>query len=178
MRYLKDNDIRAALEQSPPLVEGVRDLGVQLQPNGIDLTVQRVMRVSGAARVGFDGDETQPAPADELAFDADGWLFLAPGCYRARLAERVNIPADVVGFAKPRSTLVRSGVSVNSAIWDSGYSGYSEVGLIVHNQQGIHLKRGARILQMYFLRLDAAVDQTYNGRYQGENSAAILDFGF
>src|SRR5262249_53314815 len=63
-------------------------------------------------------------------------------------------------------------VSVNTAIWDSGYQGYSNVGLIVHNEHGVYLKRGARILQMYFFRLDAAVDKTYNGRYQGESILA------
>ncbi len=170
MRYLKDKDIAAALQQSPPLVEGVTDLATQLQPNGIDLTVHSIVRVTGAARVGFSSDETKPAPAEALEFDADGWLFLPRGNYRARLAERVNIPPDVVGFARARSTMIRNGVSVYTAIWDSGYQGYSEVGLVVHNEAGIHLKCGARILQMYFFRLDDAVDKVYSGRYQGENT--------
>src|SRR5579859_3544045 len=96
MRYLKDKDIAAALQQNPPLVEGVTNLATQLQPNGIDLTVHSIVRVTGAARVGFSSDETKPAPAEALEFDADGWLFLPSGNYRARLAERVNIPSDVV----------------------------------------------------------------------------------
>jgi dUTP pyrophosphatase len=169
MRYLKDKDIAAALEQQPPLVEGVTDLANQLQPNGIDLTVAAIVRVVGAAHVGFSSDETRPAPAEALEFDADGWLFLPRGNYRARLAERVNIPPDIVGFARARSTMIRNGISVNTAIWDSGYSGYSEVGLVVHNEHGLYLKRGARILQMYFFQLDDAVDKAYNGRYQGEH---------
>jgi dUTP pyrophosphatase len=168
MRYLKDKDIAAALQADPPLIEGITDLATQLQPNGIDLTVHSIVRINGAARVGFSSDETQPAPAQQLEFAADDWLYLAPGSYVARLAERVNIPADVVGFAAPRSTLVRNGVSVNTAVWDSGYQGYSNVGLTVHNERGIYIKRGARILQMYFFRLDEAVDKAYNGRYQGE----------
>lgn len=170
MYYMKDKEIAAALQTNPPLVEGVTDLATQLQPNGIDLTLSAVVRVVGVARVGFTSDETQPAPSESVEFDDKGWAFLPLGNYRARLAERVNIPADVVGFAKPRSTMVRNGVSINTAVWDSGYQGYSEVGLVVHNVNGIYLKRGARILQMYFFRLDEEVAKTYRGRYQGENT--------
>ena len=72
-------------------------------------------------------------------------------------------------LARPRSSLLRSGVAVHTAVWDAGYHGRSQAMLIVHAPLGYQVTEGARLVQMVFLYLAAAVGEGYDGRYQGEN---------
>ena len=150
------------------LVEGAVDLAGQLQPNGLELTVSRVEAFDGPGRLGFaNADRALPGYLS-LAWDADGWLFLGPGPYRIAFNEVVSIPKDMCAIARPRSSLLRSGVTVETAVWDAGYRGRSEALLIVHNPGGFHLRKDARAIQLVFLRLESG-QQGYSGRYMNEN---------
>jgi deoxycytidine triphosphate deaminase len=51
---LTDQDIRARLSASPPLLEGLMDPSTQLQPCGVDLTVSTVSRFASGGAVDFD----------------------------------------------------------------------------------------------------------------------------
>ena len=81
----------------------------------------------------------------------------------------MNLPHDLMAMARPRSTLLRSGVAIHAAVWDAGYSGRGEGLLSVLNARGYRLQRGARVLQLVFFRLMAPTADGYRGRYQGEN---------
>jgi len=174
VRTLIREELQHYLRLTPPLVEGLLDPAVQVQPHGIDLTVDRVERLEGAGRVGFASEVTVRPPGREVPFnvpDAQGgrpWVSLEPGAYRIRLAERVHLPRDVYAIARPRSSLLRMGVHVGTALWDAGYSGRGEALLVVHNPHGLHLQHRARVLQLVFFRLDTAPQAGYAGRYQGE----------
>ncbi|MCI0778901.1 MAG: deoxyuridine 5'-triphosphate nucleotidohydrolase [Chloroflexi bacterium] len=150
-----------------PLVSGVVDLDEQLQANGIDLTLRAVGTFTGGGRLGTGDDRALPE-TDDLDFDAAGLVRLAPGPYLARLNEVVSLPPGVMAIARPRSSLLRMGVSVHNAVWDAGYSGRSQVLIVVHNPAGIELGRDARIVQMVFMTLDAATEKPYAGSYQHE----------
>ena len=169
---LDRESIRELIESPPsgqsPLVEELLSLERQLQPTGIDFSLKRVDFPASAGRLGrADVDRALP-DYEPLDFGADGWLFLQPGTYLATFNEVVNIPLDLVALALPRSTLLRSGVGLYTAIWDAGYRGRSQAMLTVHNPAGYHLQRGARLMQMLFFRLARPVDQGYQGRYQDE----------
>jgi dUTP pyrophosphatase len=83
--------------------------------------------------------------------------------------EIVNIPADAFAMGRTRSSLLRSGASVKTALWDSGYSGRSGSLMVVNNRAGIHLQKNARIMQLVFFGLDEPAEMTYSGLYQDEN---------
>ncbi|MGH9321152.1 MAG: deoxyuridine 5'-triphosphate nucleotidohydrolase, partial [Vicinamibacteria bacterium] len=100
---------------------------------------------------------------------ADGFWNLPPGPYWIVYNEIVNIPKDVFALARTRSSVLRSGAQIGTALWDSGYSGRSGSLLVVHNPAGIRLKRNARVLQLVFFELDSPAEKTYDGRYQNEN---------
>ena len=165
---LSREELRAALGVSPPLVEDV-DLATQLQPNGIDLRLERVQRLASAARHGASDADREPAAREDVAA-ADGWWTLGPGAYVITYRERVNLPNDLAAFIWPRSSLLRSGVTLHGAVWDAGYSGRGEGLLAVVNESGYRVQRGARIAQLVFSRLSAATGVGYAGRYQGENA--------
>ncbi|MEM4523885.1 MAG: deoxyuridine 5'-triphosphate nucleotidohydrolase, partial [Archaeoglobaceae archaeon] len=65
------------------------------------------------------------------------------------------------------------GVSVETAVWDAGYEGRSEVLIVVHNPEGIWLKKNARIIQLIFLKL-CSKTRGYAGIYKFENVAENL----
>jgi dUTP pyrophosphatase len=150
------------------LISDFIDLETQLQPNGFDCTLRKVARVHGDARIDFDNSQRRLPEIEEIEFDEDEWVFLEKGVYRAYLNEIVRLGEDIMAFARPRSTIVRSGANILTAVWDAGYAGRSEVGLVVYNPQGLWLKRNARIMQLVFIKLTGKTTP-YMGVYRGEN---------
>jgi dUTP pyrophosphatase len=156
-------------------VEGYLDLDAQLQPNGFDLTLREI--------ASFSGPGTDPgvltahdagrrlAKTTPLAFESDGSRRLAPGPYLITLNEVVNLPLDLMALGKPRSSLLRSGVAVHTAVWDAGYQGRSQALLVVYHPRGFDISRDARVMQMVFFRLEQAVEEGYRGRFQREGLA-------
>ena len=169
---LNRDAIAALLSGQPPLLERCPDLHGQLQPNGIDVTVRSVASFppeSGAGSIGVsDADRALPETT-ELNFGHDGRLALPPGHYLVTFNEVVNLPRWLMALGRPRSSLLRMGVSLHTAVWDAGYSGRSQALLVVHNAAGFRLQRDARIAQLVFFPLSAPDDRGYDGRYQREN---------
>ena len=169
MSVLSREELRAALAARPPLVEDI-DAELQVQPNGIDIRVDRVASLSSRGVLGVEARE--PAERAELPPDAGGWWDLVAGAYVIGYLERVNLPNDVMAFARPRSSLLRSGVAIHTAVWDAGYSGRGEGLLHVMNPAGYRLQRGARVAQLVFIRLGSAAAEGYRGRYQHEDAVS------
>ena len=153
----------------PPLIENLLCPAEQVQPNGVDLSLQSVVRVTGGGRMGRDSADRELAATESLDFDREGWLPLPPGAYLIAFREVVNLPLDLMALGRARSSLLRSGVSIHTAVWDAGYRGRSQALLRVHLPAGYALQQGARLMQLVFFRLTAPVEQGYAGRYQGEN---------
>ncbi|GAA0465322.1 deoxyuridine 5'-triphosphate nucleotidohydrolase [Halococcus dombrowskii] len=137
----------------------------QIQPNGVDLTLDAVFEQQNAGRIGVEGKTV--GERRELDTDDTNSYSLAPGGYVARYAETIRVPDDHVGFIYPRSSLMRNSCMLHTAVWDAGYEGRGEGLLEVHHE--IEIERGARIAQ--FVLADADHDGTYDGDYQGENIA-------
>ena len=166
---LSHDELVSLLNENPPLVEKMIDPGTQVQPNGIELTLQRVEVHDGSGSIAFDNSERRLPRTKNLDFDDDGWMHLPGGSYKIVFNEIVNIPRDIAAIAKPRSSLLRCGVTVETAVWDAGYSGRSESLLVVHNEKGFRVRKDARVLQLLFFRLGEEVRKGYSGVYQNEN---------
>jgi dUTP diphosphatase len=170
---LSREQIRALIERPDgPLVSEWRDLDEQLQPNGLDLSLAAVSRLTGMGRIGARSAERELPSMVPVPFDADGWVTLPPGPYHILYNEVVNLPPDIMALGRPRSSLARSGVSIHTAVWDAGYVGRSTSLLVVQNPAGFQVQRNARVMQLVFLGLAAATAIGYEGRYQHENMAA------
>ena len=165
---LSRQDIRRLIEQEPPLVESYINLDEQIQPNGIDLTLREVALLQSSGKIGFKNIERRLPELAPLTFNGLGFLDLVPGIYSITYNEIVHLPKNVMALATPRSSLLRCGVMVNTAVWDAGYSGRSQSLMVVYNPQGFRLQRNARIVQLIFLRLTGETEG-YQGTYQGEN---------
>ncbi|WP_263018299.1 deoxyuridine 5'-triphosphate nucleotidohydrolase [Natronobiforma cellulositropha] len=140
----------------------------QIQPNGVDLTLDVIFEQLEPGRLGTDGKEIGERvarPLEELERKVPDTYYLPAGAYVARYGERIAIPEGHVGFVYPRSSLLRNSCMLNTAVWDAGYEGRGEGLLQVHHD--IELQRGARIAQLVLT--EANHETVYDGSYQGEN---------
>lgn len=144
-------------------------LASHVQPNGVDLSVDALWQFLDAGALGAVNAERRLPPRHDLAFDADAWIALPPATYGVRYAEWVALPVDCGALCFPRSSLLRMGVHVPTAVWDAGYAGRGEGLLVVNNPHGARLQRGARIAQLVVFRLTEAAAAGYAGAYQHEN---------
>ncbi len=167
---LSKQDIYRLLRQEPPLIEGHIDLETQVQPNGIDLTLREVALLQTSGRITASDSQRLVSGLAPLVFNGLGFIDLMPAAYIITYNEIVHLPNNVMALARPRSSLLRCGVTVNTAIWDAGYSGRSQSLMVVYNPQGFRLQRDARIVQLVFLPLTGETEG-YHGAYQEENIA-------
>jgi len=165
---LSRQDINKLLQQEPPLIENYIDLESQLQPNGVDLTLREVALPQTAGKIATSNRQRLVSNLAPLVFDGLGFIDLIPGAYIITYNEIVHLPNNVMALARPRSSLLRCGVTVNTAVWDAGYSGRSQSLMVVYNPQGFRVQKNARVVQLIFLRLTGET-AGYQGTYQREN---------
>ena len=165
---LSQPDIHRLLQQEPPLIEGYIDLEAQVQPNGFDLTLREVALLQTSGQIAANNNQRSVPGLAPLVFDGLGFIDLMPGAYIITYNEIVHLPNNVMALARPRSSLLRCGVTVNTAVWDAGYSGRSQSLMVVYNPQGFRLQKNARVVQLVFLQLTGETEG-YHGAYQGEN---------
>jgi dUTP pyrophosphatase len=166
---LARENILDLLEATPPLIDGLRDSKKQVQPNGVDITIRDIALLSSSGKLGTQNETRILSTATPLVFDTTNSIDLLPGCYQITYNEIVNLPKDIMALAFPRSSLLRCGVSIHTAVWDAGYSGRSQSLLVVYNPLGFRLSKDAAVIQLIFFRLNQAVSEGYNGMFQYEN---------
>jgi dUTP pyrophosphatase len=165
---LSREDIKRLIQQNPPLIEGYIDLEQQVQPNGFDITVRDIAMLQTMGQIGVDNGQRQLPDLAPLVFDTYGFMELMPGSYIITYNEIVHIPTNIMALARPRSSLLRCGVNIGTAVWDAGYSGRSQSLILVYNPRGFRLQKDARVAQLVFMTLTAETE-SYAGKYQNEN---------
>lgn len=161
-------------EEIHPLIKKVVEVnsGEQKQPAGFDVTVSNIQsypetRFDLGIEKGENSSLIQVPKSDSGQFD------LAPGAYFVELNEITTIPPDAIGILLPRSTLLRNGLDVRTALFDPGYSGQPKVMLVCHRPARV--QRFSRIGQLIILKSDSEFSSKYSGRYQGERSTSKSD---
>jgi dUTP pyrophosphatase len=162
-----DRKTLLTLIKKQQLVSNMQDQEVQVSPNGIELTLHKIFTFKEAGRVDFSNKQRRIPAYEELPL-SQGQYKLKPGTYLVMYNETVRIPRDMIAIGRPRSSLLRSGVTVESAVWDAGYEGRSRGLLTVYNPHGFIVKPNARLLHLVFFTL-VQETQPYAGAYQGEH---------
>lgn len=163
MSFLVDFQIKKEIINNN-LISNYIDLNVQLQPTCFEFTVDKIYSIIGPSIIDFDNSSRKLSNFLELSFQND-CIFLKLGIYKVLFNEIINIPSNIFAIGYSRSSLIRCGNIINTAIWDPGYHGKSECLLTVNNPDGLILKKNARILQLLFYKLDTSVENIYNGIY-------------
>jgi len=163
---LSDKEIEERIK-TQKLIENFIDLETQLQPASFDLTLDEVYSIESEATIDFDNKERKLPNYGRISLHSD-YYFLKKGAYVITFNEVINLPKDLIGLLRSRSSLIRSGAVIFSSLWDPGYSGKSNCLLVVFNENGIKLKKNPRIAQMVFLKLNEIPKKLYSGIYQKE----------
>lgn len=177
--FLNKEEIRKLIEEEG-MVEDYIDLDMQLQPAGIDLTVDNISRFATRnylkpcreGCVDFDNSKREIPKTLKLGYyttfyvDSYGntkrFYFIKPGSYKIEFNEKINLPKNIVGIGRTRSTLLRCGATISSGVWDPGYSGHGQVLLTVGAPLKIY--KNARVFQLQFMRCNST--EKYDGIYQ------------
>lgn len=142
-----------------------------LQPCGVDLTVASIDWFGSEGAVTQDGVHLPLVQTYLVQTYTDNWMSLPRGAYRINYAQELHLPDDITAFVYPRSSLLRCGATIYTAVWDPGYRGKGQGLLVVHNPFGLTLERFSRVAQVVFHRLSSSAD-AYAGQYQGEGVEA------
>ncbi len=165
---LSKQNVLDLIHQQPPLIEEYVNLEEQLQPNGFDLTLREIALIQTGGQIGVSNAQRMVSGLCPLVFNGVDYIELVAGAYIITFNEVVHLPKNIMALGYPRSSLLRCGVTVHTAVWDAGYSGRSQSLMVVYNPQRFRVQRNARIAQLVFLEL-ADGTEGYNGVYQGEN---------
>lgn len=150
------------------LVENMIDANVQIQSDSVDLTIGYILIPWEKAFIDFDNSRRHISGLHRLPPSEDNIYHLSTNkSYVVKIREKINLPKNIAGLIKSRSSLVRSGVYIESSVWDSGYSGYGSVLLRVTNPYGFDATIDARICQIIFFKVEGETGG-YSGIYQGE----------
>lgn len=149
----------------------------QIQPNGVDLRIDKILALRGISILSDDDytktlrREAARKDTDEMEektqdiVNSDEIYLLSPDSgYVVVYNEIIRIPEDCIGFVFPRSRLLRNGCHLNTAVWDSGYEGRGEGALMVN--KSLYVETNMRIGQIVFA--DAESFGQYEGHAQGE----------
>jgi|SRR5579872_6343957 len=162
-------------EEIAPLINKITSAnsGEQKQPAGFDVTVSTIHSYS-QSRFTLGIEKGENSALTQVPISDGSFYDLDPGAYFIELNEITTIPSDAIGILFPRSTLLRNGLDVRTALFDPGYSGQPKVMLVCHRPARI--QRFSRIGQLIILKSDREFPSKYSGRYQGERSTDLRDF--
>lgn len=134
-----------------------------VQANGVDLSIGELFELEGLSVIG--NDEYEKAKRREVGLVDGSYRVSLDSAYVVVYGEKITIPENHVGLVFPRSRLMRCGLDVQTAVWDSGYSGVGEGGLVVG--QDARLAEDLRVAQIVFIRTEE-LSEHYDGSHQGE----------
>jgi len=144
-------------------VDGIENDSVQ--PAGIDLSIAEIHRFITGGRLGkYQRVLAKTEPIEAI----NGVWRLNPGSYKVIYKEVVKVPYNCLAFLLPRSSLMRMGATLFSAVWDPGYVGRGEGLLVVFNPFGIEIEKESHIGQLIFIKLESLPHTIYKGTYQFE----------
>ena len=157
---LSDKTIRELMESGKLVIEPFDQ--DQIQPASIDLRISdEIMITRGEIDFGR-GAEYEKIRQTEILFPPKTHVLV-------RTMERIELPNDVGGIAKLRSSLSRIGMLFNNAGWvDPGFKGTLTLSVFNANDSPVRVRAGTRFFQLVLVRLDRE-SEGYSGRYLNQN---------
>ena len=146
----------------------------QYQPAGIDLKLGKINVFDNTDDVYAIVDNRKQLPKQvELPESAVkvgttklevGYTLEPHKPYIAVVDKKIKIDKDYAQIYLPRSSLLRAGVDVRTALGDPGFHGHLSFLVINHNEVPFFIKKGERFAQMINIKVDEATSE-YDGDY-------------
>lgn len=128
-----------------------------IQPSGIDLKLDEMYKQGGPASL---MDDHKDLPKLE-PLEPPVYILKPKTAYIATIDRKIKIPKGLAMIYLPRSTLLRSFVSVHTALGDPGFYGTLNFLLYNYGEFDYSIKQGERIAQA------VVFDVTGSGEYKG-----------
>jgi dUTP pyrophosphatase len=98
----------------------------------------------------------------------DGVFTIKPGEYLLfQTIEQINLPANLFAYIRPRTTLIRSGIPLETAFVSPNYQGRLTVGMKHQGLMDVEIQMGFRILCIAFFPIEGNA-VPYRGVWQGD----------
>jgi len=131
-----------------------------VQPSGIDLELDKIYIQKSPGSL-IDNEKTLPE-IEELP--GDTYTLKPHTAYLASIKRKIKIPKGYTMLYLPRSTLLRSFVSVQTAVGDPGFYGTLMFLICNHGEYEYKIKSGDCIAQAVVYPVKGSGE--YNGSYQ------------
>ena len=131
-----------------------------VQPSGIDLELDKIYIQKSPGSL-IDNEKTRPE-IEELPGDI--YTLKPHTAYLASIRRKIKIPKGYTMLYLPRSTLLRSFISVQTAVGDPGFYGTLMFMIYNHGEYEYKIKSGDRIAQAVVYPVKGSGE--YNGSYQ------------
>ena len=135
-----------------------------IQPNAVDLRLDKVLRIKGNV-FEIDDENKVHRGSEEIKPNSENgelWYHLHEGAYEVIMENIVDVGEGEAGWVIPRSSLNRNGVFLTSGLYDSGYNGV--MASVMHITTGpMNIKKGTRIGQ--YICMKAETLSMYDGDY-------------
>ena len=142
------------------LVKLFPDFADLVQPSGIDLELDKIYTQESAGAL-IDNEKTLPEIRE---MEGDIYTLKPHTAYLASIRRKIKIPKGYTMLYLPRSTLLRSFISVQTAVGDPGFYGTLMFMIYNHGEFEYRIKSGDRIAQAVVFPVEGSGE--YNGSYQ------------
>ena len=131
-----------------------------VQPSGIDLELDKIYTQKSAGSL-IDNEKNLPELKE---MEGDIYTLKPHTAYLASIKRKVKIPKGYTMLYLPRSTLLRSFISVQTAVGDPGFYGTLMFMIYNHGDFEYKIKSGDRIDQAVVFPVEGSGE--YDGSYQ------------
>ena len=144
------------------LVKLFPDFADLVQPSGIDLALDKIYTQQGPGSL-IDNEKNLPEIKE---VEGDVYTLKPHTAYLASIDRKIKIPKGYTMLYLPRSTLLRSFISVQTAVGDPGF--YGTLMFMIYNYGDFEykIKKGDRIAQAVVFPVKGSGE--YDGSYQEE----------
>jgi deoxycytidine triphosphate deaminase len=146
-----------------PLIQNLGD-NFKIEGATVDLRLEKVFEHQGGAELLLNGRNT--GNIEEQFPDNNKFIIKPSQPYLVSTYEKVNMPSFLIAYISRRTTMFRSGISLEATYTNPGYFGKLTFMMINFTYNDIVIEKGFRIAQMAFNNINGEID-AYSGNWQG-----------
>jgi dUTP pyrophosphatase len=153
-----------------PLVEYLGSDQIDgIEGTTVDLRLGAVYKPVGKACLMRDSRVTpEIEKLMDIADTPDAVFTVKPGDYLLfQTIEQINLPSNLFAYIRPRTTLIRSGIPLETAFVSPNYQGRLTVGMKHQGLMDVEIQMGFRILCIAFFPIEGNA-VPYRGVWQGD----------
>jgi deoxycytidine triphosphate deaminase len=153
-----------------PLIEYAGSDQIEgIEGTTVDLRLGAIYKPLGQAKLLVNSRTTPKIDKIMDIEDSDPDIYsIAPNDYLLfQTIEQINLPHNLFAYIRPRTSLIRSGIPLETAFISPNYQGKLTVGMKNQSRHPVDIQLGFRILCIAFFPIDGEA-VPYRGVWQGD----------